>query len=474
MKMKRNLIILAVVLVLAIGLVIGAPHLKPAAEPTPSATTEVEYLTQYAGVDVTEVQLENATGTLALEYKDDTVSLKGDSATALDQTSALTVLTNLATVSVERVIDENPTDLEQYGLQTPQAKATVTFKDGATATFLLGKAAGTSSTYYLMEEGDKRVVTVWTSVATAMTTAQDSLLAKATIGLADTDIHTVTVRKNGQDVYAFTDQDEMGDVSTFAWMITYPWKRSADVDKLSSVTAAIAALAVEDVVNGNPSQADLAKYGLDSPKAEVVAVGGEKTVDLLVGGEQDSLYNYVKFADENKVYTMTKTSLDFIDSDPYTLTDDMILLVNITKASNLKVDCLGVTGEVGIKQAPVLDDEGKQKTSADGTGIYTQEFSMDGKVLDEDIGRTYYKTVIGITTHSYIEDGWKPAAAPVATITFARTSKPQTVTFKAYEYDADFYAVTLDDQAYFRVTKERIQAVADDLQKLKDGTLEAQ
>ncbi len=474
MKMKRNLIILAVVLVLAVGLVIGAPYLKPAVEPTPTATVEVEYLTQYAAVDVKQVQLHNATGDLTLEYDADadTVSLQGDTA-ALDQTSSINVLSNLATVSVERVIDENPTDLEQFGLKTPQATATVTFKDGATATYLLGKAAGTSSTYYLMKEGDKRVLTVWTSVATAMTSTRDSLLAKTTIGLTQTDIRTVTVRKNGQDYYSFTDQDELGDVGTFAWIITSPWKRSADVDKLAEITEGIAGMAVNEVVNGNPTQADLATYGLDSPQAEVIAVGENKTVDLFIGGEEGSLYYYVKFTDDNKVYTMAKTSLAFIDSDPYTLTDDMILLVNIAKVSGLKVDCLGVSGEIDIKQVPVLDSKGNPKQNSNGTDIYTQEFTMDGKVLDEDIGRTYYRAPIAITTHSYIEDGWKPTGAAVGTITFTRTSNPKTVTLKVYAYDQDFYAVTLDDEDYFRVTTDRIQTVADDLTKLKNGTLEA-
>ncbi len=474
MKMKRNLIILAVVLVLAVGLVIGAPYLKPAAEPTPTATVETEYLTQYAGVDVKQVQLHNATGDLTLEYNADadTVSLKGDAA-PLDQTSSINVLSNLATVSVERVIEEDPTDLEQYGLKSPQATATVVFNDGTTATYLLGKAAVTSSTYYLMKEGDKRVVTVWTSVATAMTTTRDSLLAKASIGLAQTDIHTVTVRRNGQDSYSFTDQDELGDVGTFAWVITYPWKRSADVDKLAEITEGIAGMAVNEVVKGNPTQADLASYGLDNPKAEVIAEGAGKTVDLLIGGEMDSLYHYVKFADDSKVYSMAKTSLAFIDFEPYTLTDDMILLVNISKVSGLKVDCLGVSGEIGIKQVQVLDSKGNPKQNANGADIYTEEFTMDGKALDEDIGRTYYRTAIGITTHSYIEEGWKPTGASVGTISFTRTSKPQTVTLKVYAYDQDFYAVTLDDEDYFRVTTERIQAVADNLQKLKDGTLEA-
>ena len=470
MKMKRNLIILAVVLVLAVGLAIGAPHLKPAAEPTVEPTaTPTEYLTQYAGTDVTKLVVENASGTFTLVQKDNVISLDGKPDVALDQTEASTEVTNLSAVAVERVIEENPTDLAKYGLDQPQAKATITFTDGNSATFLLGKAAGSQSTYYLMKQGDKRVMTAWISVNTSMTATLESLLAKQGVGLADTDMETVTVRKGGQDIYSFTNKDPMGDVNTFTWMITVPWKRSADVQKLSEVCTAIAGLEMGAVVEADVQ--DLTKYGLDKPSAELIVTGKGKTIDLLVGAAKDDTDVYVKYADSGKVYTLAKDSLSFIDDDPYTLTDNMILLASIYRVSSVQIDCLGEQGSIQIEQVPVLDSKGNAKTDTSGKAIVEQKFSMNGKELDADIARYYYQTLIGLTTHSALDAGWKPAGAPVGTITFNRATDPKTVFIKAYDLDKDFYAVTVDDISYFRMKKELLPPVADDLKALKNGTL---
>lgn len=477
MNMKRNLIILGIVAVLAIAFVIAVPMLKPAETAAPTATpapTEDPAklsLSARTSDDVTEVTVENAKETYTLTKSGENFVVKGRESLSLDSTAANSVFYNAANVTGDMLVTENAADLSPYGLDKPQAKATAKYKDGTSATFLIGNMTAAGNSYYMMKQGDARVVTVWQNVGNTYVNPVDSLLAKQKITVTKDDITYLKVLKNGAATVELTQSSDISNVSISAWTITQPWKRSVDSEELDAYLTKVFALSLGDVVESKP--ADLSKYGLDKPKYELTLKNNKVTDVLEFGSNKDDYNTYVKFAGSDAVYTVSSSSLDFLNTTAYKLMDKMIILVNIPSALGVKFEGLGQSVNMGIEQVPDIDSKGEVRKDSNGKTMYTQKFTLDGKELADEQARAFYQLCIGLPTHSEIDPARKPAdsVAPVATVTYTRNEEPKEIKVEFLPYDQDFYAVRYNGSVDFLIRKAKVQEVADAIPKLRDNTL---
>ena len=98
--------------------------------------------------------------TLLKSGKDWALVPPGPPGLVFDTSNIDRLTTGISTLFANRLIDDKPTDLAQYGLKPPKAVATGTFLDGTQNTVYLGDKAPASGTYYLQIKGDPRVYTV--------------------------------------------------------------------------------------------------------------------------------------------------------------------------------------------------------------------------------------------------------------------------------------------------------------------------
>ena len=470
MKMKRNLIILGIVLVLAVALVIAAPNLKPpapSASPTATAAPET-VLSQYTTDAVTEVTVESNGQSYSAYKKGEVFTLKGQEAFQFDQTTMGSLFYNAAAVSGD-LVEENPADLAKYGLASPQAKVTAKYSDGQSNVFLLGDKSVAGNTYYLMKQGDNKVIMVWMNIGNSYLAKPDSMLVKDKFTVTQEEIESVTVLENGQTTLEMTTLSQNKGVSISPWAIVKPWKRSVDSEELSTFLTAILGVEMGDIVEGDAR--DLAKYGLDKPQYDMTISGKGKADRLLIGNKKDSNYFYVKFSRSNTVYTVSASSLEFTKTTAYKLMDKMIILVNITNATGVEFQGFGQHARLDIEQKPTLDEKGEKKLDANGNQMYDQVFTVDGKPMDDKASRAYYQRCIGLATHSLIPEGWKPSGDPVAVLTYTRNEEPRVIKIEFMAYDNDFFAVRADGETHFLIKQSNLKQVAEDLEKFLAGTL---
>lgn len=483
-KMTRNLIILGVLVVLAVGGFFILPNLSkpaPTASAVPTATQAVADVTlsSYTTDDVVQVDVQNNAGapyTLLKQDKD--YVLKGQESLALDQSAALSRFSAVGSVVGERLIEENAADLGQYGLDNPAATITATYADGKTQTFLLGDRTPTGNTFYFMKKGDPRVITVWMNVGTAFTSIADNLLQKRTIDISSDDITQVTILKGGKEYLevAYTPEEK---VSISAWKMIKPWSRYVDISSspgenqeayFTTFLKDAVSISLGDVVAANPT--DLAQYGLDNPSTVIRVTGkSDRSFELQVGKEITDSAVYARFADSPAVYKLDKSSLAFADITPFRLVDKTIQLVNIANALGVQVKGLGADTLLKIEHVPALDDQGVQKKDGNGNPMFDQKFTVDGAAIEDKLSRYYYQIAIGLQSFSTVKEGWQPTGDPALTLTYTRDSDPTTVALSFYDYDTNFYAVQSNGETIFTIKKEKIAALADAAQKLKAGTL---
>jgi hypothetical protein len=135
---------------------------------------------------------------------------------------AVNMLTgSLATLNADRLIDEHPTDLKEFGLTDPSDEIDVTVKGGKTTKLLLGSDTPAGTGTYAKLEGDPKVYTVPSSVKTGFDKTVNDLRDKRLLTFNQDKLTSVAVTGKGQTM-------EFGKNAQGDWQITKPKPMRAD------------------------------------------------------------------------------------------------------------------------------------------------------------------------------------------------------------------------------------------------------
>lgn len=202
------------------------------------------------------------------------------------QPEAQGVTSTLASMEVMRVIDENPTDLKQYGLEAPRLQASFKSSDAKipSGTIVFGEKTPTGAGLYARKEGDKRVLMVLEFHETPLNKSTFDMREKAIVSLTHDKIDGIEVAVPGRPALEL--KKENGD-----WRITKPIAARADSTAVESLIARIETAQMKTIATEQATPADLRKYGLDRPDVAVTVVMGDKRTTLAVGAKAgDELY----------------------------------------------------------------------------------------------------------------------------------------------------------------------------------------
>lgn len=260
-KQTKQLLALAGVLVLCVGVYAGLRVWNAGAEEREAAAAD--YVVQLT--DVTALSFDNGGGTLAFTKTDDNWTLDTDADFPVDGTYLDALANGLESVEAERIL-EDPDELADYGLEDPAYTLSAETADGESVTLYLGNLDATSSNRYAMREGDERIYTISTSLATLMDydlldlmdlmelpslpSMSKSTLSSATLSTA-AESHTLTKNEVSREQEVETDTgevDENGDpiyetttetVTTTTWYLDGEEVSSdADGERLASALSA--------------------------------------------------------------------------------------------------------------------------------------------------------------------------------------------------------------------------------------------
>ena len=358
---------------------------------------------------------------------------------------------NLGTVS----------DLGEFGLKDPQATVRVSFKDGSSFNYKIGKASATDSTAYYMCGTDSDNVYIVTIDAGLLESAEyfvskDILAitsssgsnAFAKIELSGSNYPTpVTLAVQGQDI-----------------KITAPKQYDPDPSVLSGIESALSTLTADSVEAVNPDAAALSKYGLDKPAAvaKFSVNGGSYT--LTAGAKSGGDY-YVMLGGVNVVYKAPATGIDpWASKGLFGLRSKQILAPDIETVRSLTVTAGGTENALNVARTK---DESK---STQDTTYYTYKVTGNGgKALDYDTNyKNFYQGAIGI---SILQDasGTAPLPAPALTLQYRYYDKAATDTVEFYQSGDRRYTAVLNGAVFGVVTQDDIDLVTRNIGLLESG-----
>jgi hypothetical protein len=255
---------------------------------------ELAFTSVTAG-DIEEIEVKAADGeTSRVRKAGEKWSLVAPVQTAADDTELTAMASSLAALDIQRVVDENASDLKQYGLEP--ARMEVAFRqkgEKEDRRILLGDKTPTGGDLYASFPGQKRVFLV--------SSLHDTTFNKNTFALRDKSILSLDREKVDRVEIAAGERSVTLAKSGAEWKIEKPIAARAEFAAVEGALERLASGRMQGIVNADG--ADLKKYRLDPPIASFTAASGSSRATLLLGETENALI-YAKDAARPMVFTV--------------------------------------------------------------------------------------------------------------------------------------------------------------------------
>ena len=220
-----------------------------------------------------------------------------------DQAAVSGITSNLSSVEIQRVIDENAADLKEFGLAEPRVE--VAFKsNGQQRRLQLGQKTPSGTDVYAKLADAKKVFLVPSFLDSTFNHGTFDLRDKSVLKLDREKIDTVEVTAGGRTTRFEKKNGE--------WQIAEPSAGRAEFGAVDGLVSRISSVQMKSIV---PDSSDLKKYGLDKPAVTVRLGSGSSQATLLVGGPAATGSVYAKDFSRPTVFTIESTLLDDLKKD---------------------------------------------------------------------------------------------------------------------------------------------------------------
>src|ERR1035437_8873684 len=177
--MKPKGLLIAVVLLAGLGGVTWWSNKREADKSKKPAADAVTKLLTIPDDQFQEIKIRKVTDeVLILKRENGKWQMTAPKAMAADQDAAGSMVSALANLNADKVVEEKATDLKPYGLDRPTLDVQIVRKDGKTEHLLIGDDTLNGSGAYAKLANDAKVVTVGTTTKTSLDKRPDDLRDK--------------------------------------------------------------------------------------------------------------------------------------------------------------------------------------------------------------------------------------------------------------------------------------------------------
>jgi cbb3-type cytochrome oxidase subunit 3 len=223
-----------------------------------------------------------------------------------DNAEVSSVVTNLASVEIQRVVDDNPGDLAQYGLAPVRVE--VGFRKAGDKNFTrlqIGDKTATGGDMYVKLPAEKKVFLISSFLETAFDRTSFDLRDKTMLVFSRDNADRVEVRSQDQSLRIA----RVGDT----WRLATPVAARADVAAVDNLIGRLQSGQMKALVSSNVTPEEAVRYGLDKPTATAsVGAGAGTTLAAITIGTiaPDGTTYYARDAARPLVFTIEKSLVD--------------------------------------------------------------------------------------------------------------------------------------------------------------------
>ena len=284
----------------------------------PAGGTETAKERVFVSLDadkIDEIKVKSESGDNTTVKKANMWQLTAPIAVKADDMQASAIATNLSTLEITRVVDENPADLKEYGLDSP--RVAIEFKASGDKTYadyhrlFIGGKSPTGGDLFARRDGDKRVVLVAGYTDATFNRSTFDLRDKTVLVFDREKIDGITASAGERGKASFEFVKDGTD-----WKMTKPIAALADYSTVDSLLSRVQTTAMKSIVTEQTTPADLKKYGFDKPQGTFVVSAGGFPTSLVFGGKATGDDVYVRGGPRQMIGTADSGLLKDLQKSP--------------------------------------------------------------------------------------------------------------------------------------------------------------
>ena len=302
MRSVRPLLVLVAILAALGGYIYFVESKKPKTE-GPEGAEQGPKVFDVKSTDITELELKAVGGEqTTLKKVDGHWQITAPVSAPADEAEVAGVLSSLANLDTVRTVEEQATDLAQFGLgDTPRMEVGFkTAKDKDFRKLLLGDKSPATGDLYARQPENKKVVLVSGSAEGSFNKKPFDLRDKKILAFDRDKVDRIVIDAAGKPTEVVRADGE--------WKVTQPIQVPADFGTVEGLIGRLQSVQMKSIVA--PEGSDPKEYGLDKPAATATLVSGSSQVKLLLGKAADASSVYAKDEARPMVFTVETSLLD--------------------------------------------------------------------------------------------------------------------------------------------------------------------
>ena len=294
MRSLRSTLVLVVVLA---GLV-GYIYYLNGRDTTSTDAKEKAFAT-FKEEEVEAIRIKSADGqTTQVQKKDGAWAIVEPEAATADQGELSSIISSLATLEIQRVVDEKASDLTQYGLEPARVEVEFRVKGAKEPQRIeLGEKTPTGGDLYAHLPGQPRVFLVSSFLDATFNKNTFALRDKSVIKIERDKVDRIEIQKEGKPAVTLAKTGT-------EWRIVAPMMARADFAAVEGALERLSSGQMQGIVSGD--DADAKKRRLEPPVASLTAIAGSARATLIFG-DTDNGVMYAKDASRPMIFTVAPT-----------------------------------------------------------------------------------------------------------------------------------------------------------------------
>jgi hypothetical protein len=222
-----------------------------------------------------------------------------------DEAELSGLATNLASLEIQRVVEENAADLKEFGLAEPRVE--VAFKaNGQQHRLHIGQKAPTGTNVYARVNDEKKVFLIASYLESTFNRSTFDLRDKAVLKVERDKVDALEIA-TGVRTVRFTKGDGQ-------WRMTAPAGARADFSGIESLIGRLGSAQMKSIAAAEST--DLKKYGLEKPAATIRLGTGSSQAALAIGSAAEEGSVYARDLSRPLVFTIESSLLEEVKKDP--------------------------------------------------------------------------------------------------------------------------------------------------------------
>ncbi len=278
----RGLMVAVVLLGGLAGLLYWSNHHKPGEGTTKALADTPPAILKLDEGSITKVALKrkDAEPILLAKAQSGAWEITAPKALAADQDAVGSVVSALASLNSERLVEDKATDLSQYGLSTPAVEVDLREKDNKAQRLLLGDNTPAGDAVYAMLAGDPRVFTISSYSKGNLVKTVDDLRDKRLLTLSPENMRRIELTRKDQTIEFGRAQD--------GWQILKPRPLRADNLQVGELARKLSAARMD--LSGTGAKDAATAFAHAAPVATVTVTGEPGTQELQIRKDKDTYY----------------------------------------------------------------------------------------------------------------------------------------------------------------------------------------